>query len=341
MKLLTSCNVETIGESVIISLAHGDIINAATNGDVIVASVYSGSYETHLYPNSLIAGLERKYQISFSQASQSPEFDLRAGLSTWALKTEAGPLILVLEFDPEVDVSEIFIDLTYAIQALLRKKWIKRQSRVLLPVLGTGAQKRDVETVAPSLLRVASQHFSHLSGISEIVILDLDLDRVLEVKSHWDRYLGRPETTCLSSDLAKSVLCELRELYERHQLLQLRKYRWTDEFWELLRDEQIDSDTLPAVCRQIVESVVADMWSKIRPERNKRGLADDIEDLKNTGLAHWIIGYLHTLRQFGNYGSHYQGTAKTIPASLAEGDLLLCLQCLRSILTVWRQWMKD
>lgn len=341
MKLLTSCNVETIGDSVIISLAHGDIINEATNDDVIVASVFAGSYETRLFPQSLIAGLERKFDLSFKRASQSPEFDVRAGLSTWAVRTDTGTVIVILEFEPSADVFEVLIDLTYAIHALLRKKWIKRQARVLLPVLGTGAQRRDVSSVAPSLLKVAAQHFSHLAGISEVVIVDLSMERLLEVKHHWDDYLGRPESTRLSSELANSVTDELKEMYERLRLLDSWKYRWVEELWGMLRDNQITSDTLPAICRQIVETVVADMWRKMKPDRKKRGLADDIEDLKNMGLAQWIVGYLHTLRQFGNYGSHYQGTAKTIPESLAERDLLLCLQCIRSILPVWQQWLQD
>jgi len=235
----------------------------------------------------------------------------------------------------------MLIDLTYAIHALLRKKWIKRQARVLLPVLGTGAQRRDVSSVAPSLLKVAAHYFSQLSGISEVVIIDLAMERLLEVKRHWDEYLGRPQSTHLSSELAKSVTNELKEMYDHLRLLDSRKYRWVEELWSLLRDDQISSDTLPAICRQIVETVVADMWHKMKPDRNKRGLADDIEDLKNMGLAQWIIGYLHTLRQFGNYGSHYQGTAKTVPESHAERCLRLSLQCSRSILPVWQHWLHE
>jgi hypothetical protein len=341
MKILTSCNVETLSDSIIISLAHGNILAEANDHDVIVASVFAGSYATQVYPQSLIAGLERKYEISIEKCSRAPAFDVRAGLSTWAIRTKSGSLIVILEFEPGADVFEMLIDLTYAIHALIRKRWITARARVLLPVLGTGAQRRDVSSVAPSLLKVAAQHFSQLNGISEVVIVDLSMERLLEVKHYWDDYLGRPSSTCLSSDLAKSVTNELKEMYERLRIREASHYRWIDELWGLLRDEQINSDTLPAICRQIVESVVADMWRKMKPDRRKRGLADDIEDLKNMGLAQWIIGYLHTLRQFGNYGSHYQGVSKTIPESLSERDLLLCLQCIRSILPVWQQWLQD
>lgn len=338
METITSCNVETLGSAVILSLALGDILDELAEGDIVVASVWAGSYETDAFPNSLIAGLERRFGIRFSLELASPKFDLRRGLSSWATHTKCGVTILLLEFEPGRPFAEVFADLGFALQVLLRKHDVTTPVRVLMPILGTGAQGHELAEVAPALLSAASRSFSQLLGVSEIFIVDRHPERLTEVKHYWDQYLGRGHATQLSSQLAESVKQEIESLYHQHHLLELRQHRWTEDLWKLLRDDRVSSDTLPAICRQIVESVVSDLWSKMKPNRKSRGLADDIEDLKNMGLAQWIIGYLHTLRQFGNYGSHYQGAAKTIPESLSENDLILCLQCIRSILPVWRNW---
>lgn len=341
MTTITSCNVETIGESVVISLSHGDLLEDLRPQDVIVASVYKGSYTTDRYPNSFIAAIEKRFGICIEEEAQTPVFDLRVGLSTWVIQTAESQTILILEFDPDCDLKDVFGDLFFALQILIRKRRIVGPCRVLLPILGAGAQRRDVSTIAPALLEMASTHFAHLVGLSEIVIGDRDEGRIQEVKKFWDEYLGRTESVGLTTHLSQAVSAELIQLFEQFELLKHQKQGWIVELWKLLRTNQINSDTLPALCRQIVESIVADLWTRIRPQRNKKTLADDIEDLKNIGLAQWIVGYLHTLRQFGNYGSHYQGSSKTIPDTLTESDLILCLQCIRSILPVWRKWIQN
>jgi hypothetical protein len=341
MNTITSCNVATIADCVVISLSHGDLLEELRPQDVIVASVYKGSYITDRYPNSFIAAIEKRFGISIKEEAQSPVFDLRVGLSTWVIQIDDNQMILILEFDPDCDLKDVFVDLFFSLQILIRKSWIVGPCRVLLPVLGAGAQRRDVSAIAPTLLEIASTHYAHLAGITEIVIGDRDESRIKEVKKYWDEYLGRSETVGLTTHLSQAVSSELIQLYEQHELLKYQKQGWIVELWKLLRTNQITSDTLPALCRQIVESIVADFWARIRPQRNKKSLADDIEDLKNMGLAQWIVGYLHTLRQFGNYGSHYQGASKTIPNTLTENDLILCLQCIRSILPVWRKWIQN
>jgi hypothetical protein len=338
MKTITSCSFTSPYGSTILSLAVGDILKEATPEDIIVASVAGSSYDTVNFPRTLIAGIEREYDVDFSVAMRKSSFDLRRGLSTWAIVERGMPIVLLIEFTYPVQMEETFLDLTLALEILARKHNVPPQARVLMPILGSGAQRFKVESMAPELLRAADRALTRMIGATEIVILDLSDEKIGAIARVWNQYLGRSSCVRADSGRSQGLIQEISQHIHLMGMAGRQRYRWIEEFCILSRQQQLSSDTLPALCRQIAESVVKDFWARIDPKRRPRGLADDIEDLKNYGLAHWIIGYLHTLRQFGNYGSHLQQQATIFPSQMEENDLALCLQCLNAILPVWQQW---
>jgi hypothetical protein len=340
MEIITSCSLPTPAGSIILALAHGDILEEASKDDIIVASVAGSSYNTAAFPNTLIAGIERKYDFSFPLERERTSFNLLQGLSSWAITHAGKPLILIVEFRDRNKLEATFLDLSLALQILVRKKGIVPNGRVLMPILGAGAQRITVDQIAPRLLEVAVHVFSKLTDINEIVIVDMSLPRIEKVAEIWNKQLGRAQRVFATSDHAKQLSLEILEQFRQVSLIDQKRHAWSDELLAMLENQRISSDVLPALCRKMAESIVSDLWKKIKPDRKFKGLADDIEDLKNCGMAQWILGYLHTLRQFGNFGSHPQIPDSMYPTALEENDLLLCLQCIRAIVPVWRFWVE-
>ncbi len=341
MKILSSCSVPTIGESVTLSLAHGDLLSEVTTNDTVVASVFKRSYDTGFFQGTFIGALEDKYKIRFEELSKSPKIDFRSGLSTWATIVDAGPTVIVIEFAPEIDLTETFLNLAVSLEVMLRKRWLPTPARVLMPILGSGAQRIPVSSVAPVLLRAASQGFAQLAGIQQIVVMDRELIRIQEFQTSWDEILGRRRSALLEGPLATSTIMELNNIHSSLRLAELDQFGWITELFSLINTDSVTSNTLPALCRKICESMVRSWWAQKSPKRKSNGLADDVEDLKNIGVAQWSIGYLHALRQFGNYGSHINDASDTVPSAMDHRDLLLCLQCIRSVIPVWHSCLAN
>ncbi len=139
----------------------------------------------------------------------------------------------------------------------------------------------------------------------------------------------------------KSILCGLcREIVHV-----IDKYDVADEIFARILNELRDTLGQPnhispqrvAIVGHKLAEYVAERLCQIANVTVKRELVNNIEALRKTKVADWVLSYLNSLRVFGNESVHEIGSRRDkVPSCLGENDLVSILSAIRSVIDFWQ-----
>ena len=178
-------NVQADGKNKSIRFLRGDITQGSRYYDVLVCSAYKNIYAS--VPGTLISSLLFK-GISVTELSYDRELDL-SQLGAWMSKETKGSfsriaVIELLEFNKTVTQEYIensnlkgaFYTLRFLLeQAALRGIPVRK---IILPILGTGNQKIDLNYIAAPLMKQCLLALHSIPELEEIDICDLNREKI-------------------------------------------------------------------------------------------------------------------------------------------------------------------
>jgi hypothetical protein len=296
----------------------GDITSVDFPVDLLCVSAFKGSYIPT--PRSVIGALKRNRDIDVQALALNPELDLRSGDSSFITAPTRDPQIgRVLCLEMRGTDHESLSDNLDALLSTLYKAELKgmRIQNIMLPLLGTGDQRIDPEIVMELLIRKAEYLLMTSRNIQEVLLVDIDPERVRALNASMNRLLGRQPSIFRQDRVIGAVIASIREIYKRHEEL-LSDKSFMDVLRELNKPE-IDAMVLSIEMRSLSEYILNTLY----PEVENLTLNQKIRYLDSRHTPPWMYSYFHLLRVFGN--AHVHDGLKRGMHQVAESDLAIVL----------------
>ena len=328
MKLRNSIGIETRIGYKLFELYEGDSTDSSILADLLVVSSYAGSYLPT--SGSLIGSLYETWGLDLSNVKV--DFDLRAPLSVWIseeLTVGNYSRILCVDIVGSKTNLESALSNIFASIGILEVKGVAPKSMVL-PLIGTGQQYLNPETIVAILIPEALNALQRLSTLEKIIFIDIDASKVNALDEAINEYLGRSNVLLPKDDLISNLqsdICSLLDKsYPSAPFMQKSLY---EDMRRLLSLEEVRSFEVGILARRFVESMVNFILPSNKPVHN---LAKGIDLTAQYKIAPWIRSYMHTLRLIGNESAHEKSTEGRRPPFVGEDDLVLTLFCIQRLL---------
>ena len=313
-------------------LAQGDMTALSPAVDVLVVSVFSGSY----YPTegTLIRALQEQHGINARELAARPALDFREALGVWLSQPlEAGPArrLLFVEMGGSGRDLEDAVDNIFAALTAMDSKRIPVTS-IAMPLLGAGSQRLDPETVANTLLPRVRDYLERSASTTKVLFVELDAGRAEQVSLAMDAALGRVRVSVPHEELAEALRADvLNRFSAAGHLFQDNGTTLRQDWMGLLKNENASSTEFGVLARKFVEM-------RLNVLGISRGqLPARIRELELTGkVPPWICGYMQVLRHLGNEAAH-TGAGQPADAmhAVTPSDLIAGLYCVQRLLDQW------
>ena len=344
---------ETIYGLKSIILRQGDLTALAEVTDVLVISAFQFHY--HSSKRTLIGNFYRQ-GIDIAEIAKSPEFDLRNSHGVWLSKKIQAPnikRIACVEFkkNPEtpIEQSEIKnkLESLFALLSPAQYSAIDIDT-VAMPFIGSGGQNISEKDILQNLIMECKRGMEKLPGLSQIMFIDLNAEKVKNLSAALDEFLGRTNL-----ELTSIVLDEYnRNLVNKiiHDMQYIIKKRFENkssrkkeaavifEFLDMLINiENRRGFECSVLCRRLLEVIINDFYFKMFNHKQNPGvpLANSIEKIAtHFKMARWIKAYFDLIRILGNTSAH--SISDEIPEYPSIEDFRILLHCLSVVIPYWK-----
>jgi len=335
----------------------GDILENISDNDIIVMTLFIGDYKSEKYSNhSVIRAVESKFHCTIEKLANEPLLDMRQALNTWmvlipCVESDINIRLVVMESNRHPKNYSIALhDLSIFLDVAEKKGKIQPKSVLRLPLAFGG---RYTVRKQPDLMRqIAKEQISTCreilktsSYIDDCRIIEIDALKAKKLHAEWELTLGHGHVVRLEDKKTKDLCKEIIACLDRRRKCRSKEEEWVSEIRSHLNEGVVSNTKFPQKCRKWVEIILNELL-KLQygdgelQDRKRNGISDEIEslcrkkELKHGRVAHWIVGYLHVIRLFGNFASH-EHSEKLIPKNLRDTDLYICLQCLNAVIGFW------
>lgn len=344
MSLVNLFEIETPSGYKVVELHKGNFTNIELQVDVLVVSAFKSGYSPT--PGTLLGSLFENYGIHLKSLAQDPQIDLRIPLNVWMSKPVENhkfKRIICIEiidmFSDEYDIEKAVKNL-FSLVALAYSQDIKIET-IALPFIGTGNQEIEPEIVLPKLMELSKSSLENLTCLKKIIFFERGEPKTAILNDALNKYLKRTdfETSIYSIDTFQLTIKEDLLGY----LIKLKSDSVTSSAFvnntltdliEKIKQNNIKPYEIGVLCRRLVEYLVMDVL-EIKSISRESGLVSAINELKNKGIASWVISYLHILRTFGNVAAHSSEISNYKPPTMNEKDLITLFICLNRSLDFW------
>jgi hypothetical protein len=339
---LTVLGVETPRGLCTLELLQGDITRVPC--DLLAVSAFKGSY--HPTPGTVIGALKENHGISLQKSGPGralidAEFDLRDQFGIWITRELPGATcrrILCVELLGRIDdqrevgqqlqslLENVFVGL-----AILEAKGIVIR-QLALPLLGTGQQEIAPLDIVGPLISKTQDAIARSTSLERVMFVERNPQKARLLLDEIERKFGTVNPSLPKAELIAGLMKEI-------QAIALKLRRATAGAQQRMAEEmhQIVSAPIPTtagiglMARRLAETVA--------DTRYLGGSGDDlhkkIENLAKTGVAPWLVSYLHTLRVIGNEVVHIRERGNRLPSALNEDDVTVCLFCVQRVAQFW------
>lgn len=315
-----------------LELFHGDVSRIEHPVDVIGFSAYAGDYAP--LPGTVISALSSAYSLDVAKCRAEAAYDLTSALGVWISKPLTGcpftRLLCVEISGTPIPVHESIENVFVGLSVLEAKGG--SVGAIALPVLGAGSMNIDSREIVRPLLQAAKSFFHRSAGISRVLLVEQNSSRVDALDAAMDEVLGRARAFTPLSELLESLRKDIENKLLQHAgLFDDAHLSLRDEWLRALASGRTRSIELGILSRRLLELLV----SRIEPS-GSGPLFNRIDALQKSGVAPWIRGYMHVLRQLGNEAAHEaSGQSNWRPQSPEPVDAGLCLSCVNRLLEFW------
>jgi hypothetical protein len=333
MRRLNVLGLETRSGYRTMELFEGDVTSLQQHADVLVVSSYVGDYAP--VPGTVIGALEAQLKVSVAGLSRTPAYDFRDSLGVWiSRRLDVAPFtrILCAELTGQPLATGEVLENVFVGLSILEAKGGQIGS-VVLPLLGTGSQGLDEETVIRSLLHAGELFLGRSLGAQTLRFVEHDTGRAERLANAMDKVLGRVTVSLPKQELVESLRQDIRNrLYQATALFELPDSSLRNDWLGLLAASEVRSFELGVLSRRLLEVLVTKLMGA-----SKEPLYSRIRALETSGkVAPWICGYMHVLRHLGNEAAHETAAASDRePPRLETVDLALGLFCVERLLEFW------
>jgi hypothetical protein len=336
MDVRNSVEIETKFGRRSIELVEGDITSKKDQFDLLVISAFVGGYSPSR--GSVIGQLLKNCDLDVSKLAESPAFDFRESLGIWIsgeLQNLHFQRLMCVEIIGGRLGTQDVIENVFVGAAILEAKEF-RISTIALPLLGAGQQNIDPTKIMKPLFDSARRMLVHSQYLSRILIVEKDPWNLSRLDNAMDEVLDRHKAVVPRSQVIASLRVDLRDsVHTAEQLAPTNTSEIFNDLRSMVEKEDTRSYQIGIVGRRLVEFIINDLDGG----RNRGAdLLTRIDGLSQTGVAAWILGYMHTLRQIGNESVHERVPSLRIPQSLSEEDLAIALFCVRRLLEFWKEY---
>ncbi len=316
----------------------GDIIRSEHKKDLLIISAFTRGYDP--LPKTIIGALN-DIGISIKELQKEPLIDMRESLNCWIsnpISNQSFTYILCLEMERSEIGGEEFKNLIsnlFTILAVLQMKKDIIIKSMMMPILGTGFQKRKVEDIVNYLLDSFKIYLDRYTELETITICDKDKEKVKAFESELAKYftiqkneIDRNRKDDVIQKYRQIILDKIRKLPNSHS-----KNNTIQELLTYLRKNNIEIEQLGLNIRKFLESIYPEV------ERRDNRFFSQIETfVKNYRLNDITKSYLYILKNFGNKGVHYGVKDKDcLPIKIDELDTQLVLISFIKILEMYEQ----
>lgn len=319
------------GEYRCFNLVHDEITSLPDPIDLLILSSHSSEI-TGRTPGTVIHTLREKAKIYLEQLKETPELDLTQQLNFWiSREIENNDIrrIMCIQYDAN-DKPEHITEQAFRALPILESRGVVLGT-IGLPVLGTGSQGLEPETLVPAIIAGAEWCMETLKSLRTIYFVDHNEAHVRRLNLAMDNALHRARVTLPEKPLYR----EIKEKFEEWP----KKFRQKDPnllpVLAELRDEmrgECRATHIGFAGRKIREHVIRAISPKIPKHSSQK---NEYKELGDHGIADWVISYLQVLRIFGNEQAHQIDVGKRFPRQIVEQDLVMCLLAINRILDFW------
>lgn len=339
---LTVLGVETPRGLCTLELLRGDITRVPC--DLLAVSAFRGSY--HPTPGTVIGALKENHGISLQKngpgrALIDAEFDLRDQFGIWITRELPGApsrrilcVELVGRIDDQREVSQqlqSLLENVFVGLAVLEAKGIKIR-QLALPLLGTGQQEIAPLDVVGPLISKTRDAIARSASLERVMFVERNPQKARLLFDEIERNFGAVNPSLPKAELIAGLMKEIQAI-----ALKLRgatsgvQQRMAEEMLEIVRSPVPTTAGIGLMARRLAETVA--------DTRHLGSSGDDlhkkIENLTQTGIAPWLVSYLHTLRVIGNEVVHIRERGSRLPPALSEDDVTVCLFCVQRVAQFW------
>lgn len=344
MALINLFEIETPSGYKVVELHKGDLTELGIEVDALVVSAFKNGYSPT--PGTLLGSLFETYDVNLKSLAQDPEIDLRIPLNVWIsklIKDKKFKRVICIEiidmFSDEGYIEKAVKNL-FSLVALAYSQDIKIET-IALPFIGTGNQEIEPELILPKLMELSKSSLENLTCLKKIIFFERSEQKTTILNEALNKYLKRTdfETSKYSFDTLQLTIKEdlLGYLFKLKSDPIASFAEAKDTLIELIdkiKLNNIKPYEIGVLCRRLVEYLVIDVL-EIKSIPRDQGLLSAINELKNKGIASWVISYLHILRTFGNVAAHSAEISSYKPPSMNEKDLVTLFICLNRSLDFW------
>ena len=349
MALVNLFDIETPSGYKVVELHKGDFSEMDMEVDALVVSAFKSDYSPT--PGTLLGSLFENYGVHLKSLAQDPEIDLRIPLNVWIskpIKDKKFKRIICIEIidiiSDEGDIEKAVKNL-FSLVALAYSQDIKIET-IAMPFIGTGNQEIEPALILPKLMELSKSSLENLTCLKKIIFFERGEQKTAILNDALNKYLKRTdfETSKYSIDtfqltIKEDLLGYLIKLKSDSVTSSAVVNNTLSDLIEKIKQNNIKPYEIGVLCRRLVEFLVMDVL-EIKSISREFGLVSAINELKNKGIASWVISYLHTLRTFGNVAAHSAEITSYKPPTMNEKDLITLFICLNRSLDFWL-WYKN
>jgi hypothetical protein len=212
--------------------------------DVLIISVLGKGYDP--VPNTVLGSLQEA-GILVDDLQNTPLLDLRNDLKVWISKPISNSkfrYILCVEMDndhlDEKGFQSIMGNIFSLFSVLQMKQNISIKS-IVMPILGTGFQKRNPEEIVPFLLSSFRIFLDRYKELNEITICDKDTEKAKKIESALGKYfkverdeIEENQTNDLVQEVKEKIISQIdktpKVINGLSELTEIRDYLKSNEF---------------------------------------------------------------------------------------------------------------
>ena len=349
MSLINIISIPTSHGIKNIEIHNEDITSLPWKVDLLVISAFRNAYRPS--PGTVIESLEKNQSVSVNELSKNPLIDLRDTLNCFISKefsNQSFRHLVCVEgiseriFEGKKISSKLFSDL-FGIVSLLNYKGINTTT-LAMPLLGTGNQAANPELVTKYLVEKSIHALRINPNLQTIYFVEKSEERAILIdetinklqkrsKDQLELVFGNEETDRIFNDILKKLIIiqSIKPNLEEN-----------DTFLSLIgkiNNKNLRFVELAILVRKLLELLLSE--NKEKTIEQNTTLFQYIMDLKSkTKTANWMISYIHTLREFGNYISH-EHDSNMIPDCMDKEDIIVYTYSLNRFLDYYISFINN
>lgn len=294
-------------------LLKGDISKSNIPVDILCVSAFKGGYTPT--PGTVLGSLYKNKNISLLDLAKDPEIDLRNSENTFVTKQINDNIInriLCIEMVGTKKSIDAILDSLLITIYHSELKGIKVRN-IMMPLIGTGQQGIDIVDLLGSLLKKAEFLLKTSINIQEIFLVAFNDNDAEILNSNMNILLKRSVNIFHKSQIINNIANNIRELinedYEKYNASCFK------ELIDILKESDVNAFRLAITSRKICEVVL----NSALKNKAYADLSTKIYQLKQEGVAPWLINYFHMLRIFGNAYAHENSV------QMSEQDIIIAV----------------